>query len=138
MNLFEYPVEYILQILGGCLELQVPHIKGFSSSLPLSVEVDCIRHFSKSSFNSLSALSCTSSGSLGTWNFPFARFTDLGFRSDLTGIGDVSVGASVLGLDAESSDVKDETFPSVLIDVSLSWGLLGVAIQTLACWGESK
>ena len=38
------------------------------------------------------------------------------------------------------SDVKDETFPSALrlIDVSLSWGLLGVAIQTLACWGESK
>ena len=84
------------------------------------------------------ALSQTAFGSLGTWNFPFARFIDLGFRSDLTGIGDVSVGASVLGLDTESSDVKDETIPSALIDVSLSCGLLGVVIQTLACWGESK
>ena len=53
-------------------------------------------------------MSQTDLGSLGDWNFPFTFFTDLGVRSDLTGIGDVSVGASVLGLDAESSDVKDE------------------------------
>ena len=83
MNLFEYPVEYILQFLGG---------------FPCRLKWIASGTFPRASLIALSALSCTSLGSLGTWNFPFTRFTDLGFRSDLTGIGDVSVGASVLGL----------------------------------------
>ncbi len=48
-NSLEFPVEFILQLLGGCLELQVSHIKGNCSPLPSLVEVDCIRHLVKSS-----------------------------------------------------------------------------------------
>jgi len=116
----------------------------------------------------LYALSQTFLGALGTWNFPFTRFSDLVVRSDLTGIGDVSVvaavlgldanlpdvkgekflsavsvGRSVLGLDAKSPDVKGETPSSVPIDISSGCCHFGVtaAMQTLTlscCMGESR
>jgi hypothetical protein len=40
VNLVEYPIEGLLQVLGGCLALQVSHLKGCHSLLPSIVEVD--------------------------------------------------------------------------------------------------
>ena len=86
----------------------------------------------------MAALSRTFLGSLGAWNFPFTLFTDLGFRSDesdLAGIGDVSVAASVLGLDAKSSDVKGEKFSSA---VSVGVSVLGLDAKSPDVKGETS
>ena len=115
---------------------QVYHIKCCRRPLPLSVEVDCIRHFVKSIVKFFSCFVLYVLGSLGTWNFPLARFTDLGFRSDLTGIGDISVAASVLGLNAnlKSFDVKGEKFSSA---VSVGVSVLGLDAKSPDVKGET-
>ncbi len=95
MNLAGYRIENILQILGGCLELQVPNVKCFHSPLPLSVEVHRISALSRAAEMAFRALSCTLLGSLGAWNFLLPWFSDLLFRPDLTGVDDVSVDVSV-------------------------------------------
>ncbi len=133
VNLVEFPIESLLQVLGGCHELQVSHIKGCCSSpLPSSVEVDCIRHLVKS-IRASCASSRTFLGAFGTMHLPFIWLADLGFRnfrSDYTGIGD-SVDALILGLASISHGVPNNSALSALMNVSICL-LLDIARQTLA------
>ncbi len=95
-NLAEYHIKCIVQVLGGCLELQVSHIKGCRSPLPSLVEVDWFRHLVNSRCNCLLCLVPNFLGCFWDDVLPFMYLADL----DSAGIVDIEsiIDAAILGL----------------------------------------